>query len=98
MNNYLSPIKSNSLIFTSLMALVIAALLSLSGCQPNPAPAPSPINLDSVRPHVIPIAQARWWTARFRERNDSLRKHCPEFKDSLWLPRAEAFNSDLMAL
>lgn len=90
-------LKSNSLIFTSLAILTAVTLFSLSGCQPAPAPA-STINLDSVKPHVIPIAEARQWTANFRAMNDSLRKKCPQFKDSLWLPRAEAFNSDLIGL
>jgi hypothetical protein len=95
MNNYLSPIKPNTLIFTTLTILLVALILGLSGCQPAPAPL---INLDSVKTHVIPIAQARAWTARFRAMNDSLRKKCPQFSDSLWLPRAEAFNSDLISL
>lgn len=97
MYNYLSPIKLNKLIFTTGTILGIALVLGSSGCQPAPAPVPT-INLDSVKTHVIPIAQARYWTARFRSMNDSLRKKCPQFKDSLGLPRAEAFNSDLIGL
>jgi hypothetical protein len=97
MNNYLNSLKSKSLIFILLAVLVTAITLGLSGCQPTPAPA-NPFNLDSVKPHVIPIGQAREWTARFRAMNDSLRKKCSTYKDSLWLPRAEAFNSDLIGL
>jgi hypothetical protein len=97
MNNYLNPFKLNTLIFTTLTILLVAVIFALPGCQPAPAPT-STINLDSVKPHVIPIAQARRWTARFRAMNDSLRAKCPQFKDSLWLPRAEAFNSDLIGL
>ncbi len=100
MNNNLSPFNLKSLIFLSLAVLVTATIVfGLSGCQPTPAPVPpSTINLDSVKPHVIPIAQAIRWTGRFRNRVDSLRKNCKDFKDSLWLPRAEAFNSDLIGL
>ncbi len=97
MYNYLNSIKSNMLIFTTGTILGLSFLLCLSGCQPAPAPTPV-INMDSVKAHVIPIKLARQWTARFRAMNDSLRKKCQEFKDSLWLPRAEAFNSDLIAL
>lgn len=97
MYNYLNSIKSNMLIFATGTILGLSLLLSLSGCQPTPAPAP-PINLDSAKAHIIPIAQARQWTARFRATNDSLRKKCQQFKDSLWMPRAEAFNSDIIAL
>lgn len=93
----LNSLKSKSLIFASLAILAGAALFQLSGCQPAQPPA-NPINLDSVKPHVIPIAEARLWTANFRAMNDSLRKKCPQFKDSLWLPKAEAFNSDLIGL
>jgi hypothetical protein len=97
MYNYLNFRKPNTLIFTLLTVLLGMAVFSLPGCQPAPAPT-STINMDSVKTHVIPIAEARRWTARFRSMNDSIQKKCPQFKDSLWLPRAEAFNSDLMAL
>jgi hypothetical protein len=97
MNIYLNPFKSKSLIFSSLAALVTLIVFALSGCQPTPAPAPT-YNMDSVKPHVIPIAQAIRWTGRFRARLDSLRKNCKDFSDSLQLPRAEAFNSDLIGL
>ena len=97
MYNNLKTLKSNLLIFSSLSILVLGALFSLSGCQPAPTPV-NPFNADSVKTHVIPIAQARRWTARFRAMNDSIIKKCPEFKDSLWLPRAEAFNSDIIGV
>src|SRR5450432_2067654 len=97
MNIYLNAFKSKSLIISSLVVLMTVIVFMLSGCQPTPAPAPT-FNPDSVKAHVIPIAQAIRWTGRFRARVDSLRKNCKEFSDSLWLPRAEAFNSDLIGL
>jgi hypothetical protein len=97
MNYNLRSLKIQSLIFAMLPVLVISILFSLSGCQTNTAPN-NGVNMDSVKAHVIPIEQAIRWTAHFRATVDSLQRKCPQFKDSLWLPRAEAFNSDLLSL
>lgn len=55
----------------------------------------TPINVDTVRNHVISIAEADQMTANFRAALDTLDKKIPHFKDSMDFGHAEAFPADV---
>ena len=84
-------------ILPSLFLVILVFISTLSGCNQNTG-GPSPINLDSVKPHVIPIGLAIQYTANYRAYTDSLNRHCPGYKDSMQFGHAEAFNADAIRL
>jgi hypothetical protein len=90
-------LRSASWIFTSFFLFMLVSTLALSGCKEG-ADSEPPINLDSVKPHVIPIGLAIQYTANFRASIDSFNHHCAGFKDSMQFGHAEAFNSDVINL
>jgi hypothetical protein len=94
MNNYLN---FRSIIFTALTALILVAIFSLPGCKSGGGRYHD-INLDSVKPHLLPIEAAVKYPARFRAAMDTMGKKYPMYKDSLWFGKAEAFNSDAIAI
>lgn len=95
MNNHLN---SRKIIFPALVVLIIASLSSLSGCKEGDkgdgGGESQTINYDSVKPHLLPIAEAIKYTAAFRHVMDSF--HVSK-QDTLF-PKAEAFNSDALAI
>ena len=84
-------------ILPSLFLIILIFISTLSGCNQNTG-GPTPINLDSVKPHVIPIGLAIQYTANFRAYIDSCNRHCPGYKDSMQFGHAEAFNADAIRL
>ena len=75
--------------------IVVAALSLFVSCQPTGREGEKPINADTVKNHVLSIAQADQMTASFRAVIDSLNKKVPGFKDSVDFGHAEAFPADV---
>jgi hypothetical protein len=93
--HHLKPVSLSSAI---LLLLVIVSASGLSGCGGTPADCFPPINLDSVKTHVLPIQTATKMTADFRNAREAFSAKCPGFKDSLRFGNAEAFNSDAIRI
>jgi len=93
-----SNLNSRTIIFPALAILFLVTIFSLSGCKEEDKGdgkgETQAINYDSVKPHLLPIADAIRYTAAFRQAMDSF--HVGK-KDSLF-PKAEAFNSDAIAI
>lgn len=94
MNQLLKPTR---LVRLFLLLLIPASILCLVSCNQNTGGngAEPPINPDTVKNHVIPIAKAREMTAGFRAMIDTLNRTVPHFKDSMDFGRAEAFPTDV---
>ncbi|HEX9511301.1 MAG TPA: hypothetical protein VF939_12515 [Puia sp.] len=88
---YKSP-RPGSWSLPLLFLMVIFGTFTLSGCHEGSEEVP--INVDSVKSHVIPIQEAIMFTSKYRATVDSLNAKCPLFKDSFQIGHAEAFNRD----
>src|SRR5450631_4452088 len=95
MNTHLKPGSLSSAIF---LLLVIVSAFSLSGCGGPSADCFPPINLDSVKTHVLAIQTATKMTADFRNSRDTFQAKCPGFKENMRFGNAEAFNSDAIRI
>lgn len=78
-----------------LPGLIIVSLIAgmLTGCGGGGSNE-LPVNVDSVRNHVISLSEAIALTKRFRSTTDSLSVKCPFVRDSLQISHSEAFNRD----
>lgn len=90
--------RSGVLLYPVLLSLIALSTFLLSGCGERPGGGEPPINEDSVKPHIIPIALAAAYTKDFRANIDSFNQKCPTFKDQMKFGNAEAFPSDLYRL
>lgn len=91
MNHHLNRL-SRVLPFLLPGAFLLVFCISFPGCKPGGG---STIIGDSVKPHIIPISEAIYYTSRFRGTVDSLNVKCPTFKDSFQIGHSEAFNKDV---
>ncbi|HZE84283.1 MAG TPA: hypothetical protein VE035_08230 [Puia sp.] len=91
-------LRSGSLPFTFFLMLAISSVLSLAGCHEGPGNGFPPINLDSVRTHVLPIQKAIKMTTEFRNTRDTFQVKCGGLKEQLGFGNAEAFNSDAIRI
>ena len=89
-------LKFRRLLFSCFLILLIAGSASLAGCKGSGGYPP--INLDSARPHVIPIQRAIAYTADYQATLESFGRKCPGLKDSLQFGKAESFNRDALNL
>ena len=77
----------------------MSSFFGLAGCNEGPSgDGFPPINLDSVRTHVLNIQKAVKMTGDFRSTRDTLQTKCPGFKEHLGFGNAEAFNSDAIRI
>jgi hypothetical protein len=90
-------LKPTRLIRIFLLLLIPASILYLVSCNQNAGGngAEPAINADTVKNHVIPIAEARQMTANFRAMTDSFNRAVPHLKDSMDFGHAESFPSDV---
>jgi hypothetical protein len=95
MNNHLRPRSFSSAIF---LFLAVVSTFSLSGCGGTSVDCFPPINLDSVKTHVLAIQTATKMTADFRNARDTFQAKCPGFKENMRFGNAEAFNSDAIRI
>lgn len=90
--------KTNQL-FRLICLLVVIFALTLSGCNQRTANIGKiPYNEDSVKPHILPIAQAIEYTGKFRSMRDSFYNQLPAMKSALNFGQAESFNNDAIAV
>ena len=57
-----------------------------------------PVNEDSIKRHILPIADAIEYTKNFRTARDTFYNQRPSIKNELNFPQAEAFNRDAIAV
>jgi hypothetical protein len=90
-------LKPPRLVRTFLLLLIVGSIFYLVSCNQNAGRtgAEPPINPDTVKNHVISIAEAEQMTANFRTIIDTLNRTVPHFKDSMDFGRAEAFPTDV---
>ena len=90
-------LKPPTLVRVFLLLLITVSIFCLVSCNQNAgAPgADNTINPDTVKNHVISIAEAEQMTASFRAMIDTLNRTVPHFKDSMDFGRAEAFPTDV---
>lgn len=89
-------LKPKRLLQTLLIMLVVVSVCHLSACNNGGGGGDeSRINPDTIKNHILPIAQAIAYTASFRAGIDSLDKKCPNFKDSMQFGHAESFPKDV---
>jgi hypothetical protein len=91
-------LRSGSLLYTSFLTVAFSSVLALAGCHEGPGNGFPPINLDSVRPHVLGIRKAIKMTGDFRSTRDDFQVKCPGFKEQMGFGNAEAFNSDAIRI
>ena len=78
------------------LSLMIAFVTACN--QPPKFSGPIPVNEDSVRKHILPIAEAVEYTAHFRSVRDTFYRQVPTLGSALKLGQAEAFNRDAIAI
>lgn len=91
-------LRSGTLLLPVLLSLLTLTTFLFAGCGERPGEGEPPIDYDSVKPHIIPIQLAAYYTQNFRASVDSFNQKCPTFKDSMRFGHAEAFPSDLYRL
>lgn len=94
MNKFLRP---GFWLLPALFLLAIVTFFNLTGCRGGSG-GPSLINMDSVKPHIIPLSLAIDYAARFRAINDTFDKKCPGFADDMQFGHSEAFNKSVYQL
>ncbi|HEV2353350.1 MAG TPA: hypothetical protein VGR89_03860 [Puia sp.] len=90
----MSKIPKAMWLASRLLSAIIGGLL-ISCNQGGERQAAPPINPDTVRHHVISIAEADAMTASFRAAIDTMEKSRAHFRDSLDFGHAEAFPADV---
>jgi hypothetical protein len=89
-------LKPKRLLQTLLIVLVIVSICHLSACnQGGGGGDQERINSDTIKNHILPIAQAIEYTTSFRAGIDSLDKNCPRLMDSMQFGHAESFPKDV---
>lgn len=85
--------------FFSLPLLSLSIMITLMSCkQPAGFSGTIPVNEDSVKKHILPIADAIEYTTHFRSVRDSFYHQLPALGNILNLGQAEAFNRDAIAI
>jgi hypothetical protein len=83
------------------LSFIFGTLLiaSIVGCkQPGATSGKIPVNEDSIRRHILPIADAIEYTKNFRTIRDTFYNQQPPLKNALNLGQGEAFNRDAIAV
>jgi hypothetical protein len=84
--------------FSWLSLLSISFVMAIGCTQPLKFPGSIPVNEDSVRRHILPIAEAVEYTAHFRTVRDTFYKQHPPLGNAMNMGQAEAFNRDAIAI
>ncbi len=90
-------INPNSLLRMLLFVVIAVSVAHLASCNQNEGGrvAEEPINIDTVKNHLIPIGEAVQLTANFRAAVAAMDKKVPHFSDSLDFGHAQSFPSDV---
>lgn len=80
-----------------LLVILVVSVVHLVSCNQGDKDhgTEPPINVDTVKSHLIPIGEAVQLAANFRAAIDTMEKKHPHFKDSLDFGHAEAFPADV---
>jgi len=89
--------KSKSLSWL-LTLLLCPFFIAIMGCNQQPVAGNIPYNEDSVRGHILPIAEAVQFTRQFRTTRDSVYKQLPGLENAMNFGQGEAFNKDALAV
>lgn len=89
--------KPKNLLQAFVLIVLVITAAHLASCHHDEGGGTTepPINVDTVRNHLIPIGEAVQLTANFRATVDTFDKRHPHFKDSLDFGHAESFPADL---
>ena len=90
-------IKPKSLLRVFLFVVFVVSVAHLVSCNQNEGRrvGEEPINIDTVKNHLIPIGEAVQLASNFRATVDTFEKKHPHFKDSLDFGHAESFPADV---
>jgi hypothetical protein len=81
-----------------LMLSISLMFILVGGCNQQPAGGNIPYQEDSVRGHILPIAEAVQYTRQFREIRDGFYRQLPAMENAMNFGQAEAFNRDALAV
>jgi hypothetical protein len=89
--------KPTGLLRVLLFVGIVVSVDHLVSCNQNEGPrmAEPPINVDTVKNHLIPIGEAVQLTANFRAAINDLDKKVPHFTDSMDFGHAQSFPADV---
>ncbi|HMH34543.1 MAG TPA: hypothetical protein VK543_16005 [Puia sp.] len=90
--------KTKHISWLSFLSLSIQ-IMTIAGCkQPSTGYGNIPVNEDSIRRHILPIADAIEYTKNFRTARDTFYNQLPPMKNGLNFGQGEAFNRDAIAV
>ena len=89
--------KSKSLSWPQALVLSFF-IVAMVSCNQQPVAGNIPYNEDSVRAHILPIAEAIQYTKQFKATRDSFYRQLPGLENAMNFGQAEAFNKDALAV
>lgn len=89
-------VEPKRLLQAFLFMVIVVSVIHLASCnQGEGARGEPPINIDTVKNHLIPIGEAQQLTANFRAAIADLDKKVPHFADSMDFGHAQSFPADV---